>query len=359
MKIIINTPLINLPGGVSNHYLGLRRFFSSDIIYNQQITKNYLRRKCSNKYFISIARCSLFSYEILKFIFLIIFYNRPNILLNPSFYQDALKRDLIYLRISKFLGCKVGVFIHGWNQQFLEGVRNGNMVISKKWLNADLYIVLGKIFQQYLQDIGIKAPIYLTSTKVDDDLVNDINLKRSSEIINLLFLGRVEKEKGIIITIKAFQILSEKYSNLHLNVVGDGTQLEIAKLYVKKEKIHNVVFTGALSGEKLKLEFRKADIYVLPTYHGEGMPTSVLEAMAFGLPVISRPVGGLIDFFEDGKMGYLIESTDPELYSQHIEKYIHDKKLYMLTSEYNKTYAHNNFLASRVAYQLESILHSF
>jgi len=107
----------------------------------------------------------------------------------------------------------------------------------------------------------------------------------------------------------------------------------------------------------LRNEFLGADLYILPTYH-EGMPTTVLEAMAFGLPVITRPVGGLKDFFENNKMGFAIESFDPEDYVQHIEMLINDIGLAQRMSEYNKKYAKEHFLASRIAERLESVLRS-
>ena len=111
---------------------------------------------------------------------------------------------------------------------------------------------------------------------------------------------------------------------MKLQVVGEGNALVEAETYTKNKGIKNVRFTGPLSGDALKTEFINADLYILPTTHGEGMPTSVLEAMAFGIPVITRPVGGLVDFFENGKMGYMIESLEPKDYAEKIELLIND-----------------------------------
>ncbi|MCS2389080.1 glycosyltransferase [Bacteroides thetaiotaomicron] len=86
------------------------------------------------------------------------------------------------------------------------------------------------------------------------------------------------------------------------------------------------------------------------------MPTVVLEAMAFGLPVFTRNVGGLIDFFENGKMGYITDSMDPKDFADAISSYIEDVKLTKATSLYNYEYARKHFMASFVAVSIEKQL---
>ena len=116
----------------------------------------------------------------------------------------------------------------------------------------------------------------------------------------------------------------------------------------------NVKFTGALTGDALVTQFKQGDLYIFTSFH-EGMPTSVLEAMAFGLPVVTRPVGGLVDFFENGKMGEMVDSFEVEDFVPMVEKYLNDKELTKQTSVYNHEYAKKHFLASQVALRLEEI----
>lgn len=85
------------------------------------------------------------------------------------------------------------------------------------------------------------------------------------------------------------------------------------------------------------------------------MPSSVLEAMAFGLPVITRPVGGLKDFFEDGKMGFITESKAPEAFADLMEKLITDCDDRKKIARYNQRYAREHFMASKVAKRIENI----
>lgn len=355
MKILINTPIITIPAGVANHYLGLRPYFSNNVIYNQYLPGHYIKEKTTNRLVFLVKLITNKFFEILRFLYLIIKYKKPTILLNPSFGKSALKRDAIFLRIAKFFGCNVAVFLHGWDKDYLQDYLTGQKQLNSAYYKADAFFVLANEFKEYLEKLQIKSPIHLTTTKVNDQLLEGVLAKTIEEIKTILFLARVEKAKGIFTTIDTFQIISQKHPVMRLQVVGRGNALNEAKAYTKSKNISNIHFTGPLSGEALKNEFINADLYILPT-HGEGMPTSVLEAMAFGLPVITRPVGGLVDFFENDRMGYMIESLNPNDYAEKIELLINNVDKANQISRYNSRYAKEYFMASEVAKKLESIL---
>ena len=95
MYIIINTPFISSLAGVSNHYFGLKPYFSNKVKYNQFITTNYIKRKIRWKKLHKALRIIALIYDMLKFVLLIILYKKPNVLLNPSFGERPIKRDLI------------------------------------------------------------------------------------------------------------------------------------------------------------------------------------------------------------------------------------------------------------------------
>jgi len=87
------------------------------------------------------------------------------------------------------------------------------------------------------------------------------------------------------------------------------------------------------------------------------MPNSALEAMAFGLPVITTRVGGIPDFFEAGKMGLFLDNRKPEHIAEKIKYLIERPQLMKQMSEYNYHYAMQHFYASKVAKRLENIIH--
>ena len=349
-KILINTPRIDSLGGVSNHYLGLKPYFTKNVKYNEFTSGNYLKRKYGS--FSKILRPLFFSFELIKFIMLIFINKKPNILLNPSFNKGSLKRDLIFLKISKLFNCKVFVFIHGWDYDYSNSID----YLDNNWKSVDSFFVLAHEFKINLINYGIKVPINIVTTKVDDKLIDGIHLTTKTNIKSLLFLARIEEKKGVLIALECFKMLKTKHNNLTLTIVGSGTALNKAKEIVNNNEIKGVHFTGALHGEELRNQFLKTDLYIFPTYHGEGLPTTVLEAMAFGLPIVSRGVGGLKDIFINNKMGFITDSMDAKVFAELIDTFISDKELVKKVSLFNKYYAKNNFMASSVAPKLESLI---
>lgn len=342
MKILINTPLLSLHGGVANHYKGLKPYWSSSVYYN-----TVGRRRIGSGFLWG-------PFDIFKFIIKVLLIRPDLVLLNPSLALKALKRDLLFFKIGLILSQKIVFFLHGWNENTLSDEYKSKLVHSLN--NSSGVIVLAKDFRSALLKWGVKTTIHLSTTKVDDRLLADYNPSmKKGTVKNLLFLSRIELDKGILIAINSFVILKRRHPELTMKIVGNGNALNQSKEYIDELGINDITFTGAITGEKLRQEFVNADLYILPTSHGEGIPTSVLEAMAFGLPVITRPVGGLKDFFLDGKMGYLVESLQPDDFSDRIERLIKSPAKCKEISLYNYSYAKEHFMASKVASDLEKI----
>ena len=281
--------------------------------------------------------------------------------LNPSLDYKAIVRDGLLLRLSRKSNKKTIVMFHGWDESNVQIIERYffNQFFST-YNKANAFIVLASDFKEKLRDWGFKQPIYLETTAVNDSLLNGFPIKErikkidSDKDIQLLFLARIEKEKGICETIEAVKILLEKYPNLHLVVAGDGVFMDEARNFANRSLKDKVSFLGYIKGEEKKKVLQNSDIYVFPT-HREGMPTSVLEAMAFGLPVITRPVGGLKDFFINGEHGFISEGKDPQVIASLIEKIILDKGLWKRMSLSCHEYAKERFMATQVAKRLENI----
>lgn len=340
MKVLIITPSFSLLGGVANHYLGLQDFWTEKVRYEV-----YGKRK-------HVPAIVMLPLDFLKYFFKLLFQRPKVVIINPSLRNYQLKRDGAYLLLARTLGIPVVTFFHGWDRELAKKLKSKPGLFKKIYNKSRLIYVLAEEFKSDLIDIGISKPISLTTTKVDDKLVEGFDVScRTGKISELLFLGRVIEQKGIFIALNAFEILHKTHSNLRLRIVGDGPDLEKARQLVNQKGLLNVNFQGPVFGRQIAEEFENAQIYILPSFE-EGMPTSVLEAMAFGLPVVSRPVGGLNDFFND-KMGRLIPSFEAQDFADAVNSFLENEQQTRETALYNAQYAKTHFMASRVAKNIE------
>jgi glycosyltransferase involved in cell wall biosynthesis len=343
MKVLINTPHISLLGGVANHYKGLKKYWQGEIVYNYIGARN------------KVPRLLILVYDYCRFALICHSRKYDLIVLNPSLGKTAIIRDSLFLKIACFLKIKTIIFIHGWDKSIEKSIsiKTGNFI--NKYKNAAAFIVLSSEFKNKLLSWGFKQPIYLLTTKVEDTLVGNWVRTNEPKKFRILFLARIVKEKGILLALRAFHNVHLKFPEAILTVVGDGDYLKEIKRIIANETITNVEVKGALYDLELINAFKTSSIYLFPSYYGEGMPTSVLEAMAFGLPVITRPVGGLIDFFENENMGYLIDSLNPDDFAQKIIYLLENPDKINEIGKYNYRYAQQNFMASKVAKKMESI----
>ncbi len=342
MRIIINTPSIKESrGGVANHFKGLKNFWNEDVSYNIIGDRN------------GIPGFVVLPFDLIKFS-IKCFIKKPEIVvLNPSLGITALKRDALFIRIAKLFKINVLVIFHGWDKNVEKMIDTNSSWFIKNYRDVDKFLVLASEFKYKLQDWGIKNPIELTTTKVNDELLSNFKIGNKMYNQDILFLARIEENKGIFTAIEAYSIVKNKFPQIKLTVAGEGNALNKAKEFVKGKSISDVFFTGKISGKELISVFSENSIYILPTTHGEGMPTSILEAMAFGLAIITRPIGGVKDFFVTQKMGFLIESVSAQTFAETLINILSSQDRLCEMGIYNHHFAKEHFLASKVATSLE------
>lgn len=143
----------------------------------------------------------------------------------------------------------------------------------------------------------------------------------------LLFTGRFIHSKGILEVIEAFpKVISKVKARLIL--AGDGPLLQEVQDRVKQHKIEeHVTITGYLDRERMWKLYQQADVLLLPTYHGEGMPMVVLEAMANGAGIICTQIRGLADYLKEGKNALFVPPRNPDKLAERIIELLSNPQL--------------------------------
>lgn len=130
-----------------------------------------------------------------------------------------------------------------------------------------------------------------------------------------VYFGRVEKNKGIYTLLEA-----ARRGGHRLIVVGTGGELEAAIRFCDDKNMKNVEFTGFRSGLELECLVKGARASIIPSEWYENCPMSVLESMAWGVPVIGTKIGGIPELVADEVDGLLVEIRDPEGLSRAMDK---------------------------------------
>lgn len=130
--------------------------------------------------------------------------------------------------------------------------------------------------------------------------------------IVITYVGRIIKEKGILLLIDSFIKLQKNYDNIVLIIAGDGPLLkEIKSKYNNK----NIYFEGKLDYDDVMALYNSTDIFVNPSMYPEGLPTSVLEAGIMKCAIIATDRGGTKEVINDKKYGIIIEENVDSLYN--------------------------------------------
>jgi glycosyltransferase involved in cell wall biosynthesis len=353
MKVLItmrNLEQVDRLGGVGHYYVALRPHFRAGVTYfaigSRSRGEKGLRgawRLCRDLFALQA--------DLTREAGLLI--------VNPSLSWRCLLRDGISLTLGKMRGKKVVVFYRGWRERLAQRLAGRwRRLFLVVYGRADGMVVLSGRFAETLREIGYRGPIFVESTTVDDALLAlgaADGGKREPGVIELLFLARLEQYKGIFETLEAYRRLSETNPGMvALTIAGEGAARASVEKVVREWALPNVRITGYLSGEAKAAAFRKADVYLFLSY-SEGMPNSVLEAMAFGVPVVTTAVGGVPDFFEEGKMGFMIRDPDPGEMVSKVQHLMDNPDLRAAMGRRNAAFAREHFLASTVAARLERI----
>lgn len=185
---------------------------------------------------------------------------------------------------------------------------------------ADAVIALSEDWKQFLAQYVCapeKIHVIYNAVKLPEPYEKDYSNRK------MLFLGILGQRKGTYDLIEVLPEIFRKYPDAHIYFGGDGERDTAERLCREKEIDGNVTFLGWVRGAEKEKYLKECSIYVLPTYH-EGMPMSVLEAMSYGMAVISTYVGGIPHLITDGENGLLCGAGEQEALFRNLCRMLDD-----------------------------------
>jgi glycosyltransferase involved in cell wall biosynthesis len=200
-------------------------------------------------------------------------------------------------------------------------------ILGSWWKNifimADTIQCISTYLAAWAIQLGASGQIEVIPNGVD---LQRFNFRLSSvgdtKKLQIVTASRLVKKNGLDLMIRALPLLPE---TVVFNIAGGGEEEKSLRQLAKENNVsQRVIFHGLLAHDKLAAFLTAGDIFIRPS-RSEGLGNSFLEAMAVGLPVVAPLVGGITDFLEDKKTGFVIEPESPESIAQVIS-YVSDSK---------------------------------
>jgi len=146
--------------------------------------------------------------------------------------------------------------------------------------------------------------------------------------VNILFVGRLEKRKGLNYLLEAYQQAKRAIPDSRLIVVGPGTRLRNKyEKYIIQKGIKDVVFIGFAGYDELPRYYKTADIFCTPATSGESFGIILLEAMAMGKPIVASNIAGYATLVNHGVDGLLVPPRDKKSLAQALISLMTDESL--------------------------------
>jgi len=179
-----------------------------------------------------------------------------------------------------------------------------------------LVLVRSESLRHALIDLGCdseKIEVQRTGIPLDEFPFSDRAVPKRGEW-RFVQAGRLIEKKGLPVTLRAFEVFVRQYPNATLTIAGEGPLLRELETLARELKIR-VSFTGFVSQDRLREIYYRSHIFLHPSQTGrdgnqEGIPNSMLEAMATGLPVFATEHGGIPEAIDHGVSGVLVPERD-------------------------------------------------
>ncbi len=148
-----------------------------------------------------------------------------------------------------------------------------------------------------------------------------------NRVVEIVCVARLAPVKGHRILIQAMEKLTAAGVPVRARLIGDGPERGALDALVKAKGLEgNVKLEGAMNPDRIREALAKADIFALPSFD-EGIPVSLMEAMAMEIPCVSTYVGGIPELIRNGIDGYLISPSDPESLAEVVSELVSDPGL--------------------------------
>jgi glycosyltransferase involved in cell wall biosynthesis len=286
---------------------------------------------------------------------------RPRIVhINTSLEPKSFWRDLVYLALAKALRRKVVYQVHGGSMpaEFFARSRALRWLLRASLSWPETIVLLAHSEMLAYRSFAPRARLIRIANAIAAGEPPDLSPERytASRPLEIVYVGRLAADKGIFEAVEALRILRDRDVTVRLSIAGSGpAESELRHRIAANELGDRVRLVGAVFSRAKEQLWHAAQVLAFPTYHREGLPYALLEAMAHGaVPVIS-PVGAIPDVLQHEAQGLFVAARDPQALANALERLANDRPLLHRLARAGRTRIVEHYSVARMAREFEAL----
>lgn len=217
----------------------------------------------------------------------------------------------------------------------------------------DVFTAVSDAATHYVRDFT-NEPIHIVPNGIDLERFTVPKPSKKSDKKSILYLGRLEKRKGIDYLMEAYRLLREDHDDVELLIAGNGVKRRSLERLVDEYEIPDVTFLGFIPEEDKPRLMASADLYVSPALYGESFGIVLLEAMAVDTPVVAGNNAGYASVMTGRGRLSLVNPKSEQDFAQRLELLLYDDEIRALWQAWAREHV-QQFRFSNITDAYESV----
>lgn len=296
-----------------------------------------------------IGKVLLFVNAVLKTFYYCVFRQIDVIHIHTANYIDFY-RNTVLMYIGKLFHKRVLLHIHG--SLFYEFYSTHPGYVASVCRSADALVTVSSAFVKMLQQYGLNEHIYCLPNCVEFPEL--FRTEQHHNKLRLVFVGRINEVKGIYDVLECLHKYKEQLQDkVELHIGGIGDEERFLKMMTDYNLSSMIVQHGWVVGKEKEDLFCSSDVFIHPSRF-ESFGIAILEAMSYGLPVITTLIGGIPDFFENKKSGVAVTPGNVDEIYEAILLFLNDRSYISRMGKYGREEA-KRFTPQQIEQHLQNI----
>jgi glycosyltransferase involved in cell wall biosynthesis len=236
--------------------------------------------------------------------------------------DGSILRKLAIALCLKWRNRKIIIHLHGakFQEYYIQRIL---VRILARISNA--LVCITEQMKDFIEKENVKCKIFVIPNLCETIAENPVDLGNRNEKVSIAYAGRYSKKKGVYDLLEAFEMAKFDIP-VRLNLYGDGEEKKVENIVKKSAKKYLITVNGWIEHNEYIKKLPSYDFLVLPSY-GETFGLVLVEAMGFGIPVVSTYAGAIPEVVKNGETGLLVNAGDVSDLAQTMEKLASDKDL--------------------------------